>query len=463
MTFEAILLTGYEEFEYAQKALQLDIRDYILKPAQPTRILEAVLQAKHMIEEKQEQDTYVQQLETSYKKNLSTIKKETLSQWIKETPSDSIEKRKQVLQDLGLNIHSGRVHAGVIRLFTHEREPSPIMGHTQLLYTALFNITLETISSVFQDQIEMFQENEDIIWVANIPSSLNKDRIKKALVHLKNNLETYLNISIGIGVGTVKEAINELETSYAEACLAIKRRYYRKDNGILFFDEVSCEQETQKIIINTQLLQLESEILTYMANHMFDAAFGKLEQWIDYINLHPLFDNQDVNTQAFSLVGQIQRLLHEKECTSIEEKEEVIYWIEQIPYIESFTDLSSLIKKVFQEMINIMCANKPIHRTIRLVQAIIHKNYHQNLTLDRMAKEVYVSSAYLSALFKKELGINYLDYLHQYRIEQSKPLLKKNLKIYTVAKMTGYNDEKNFSQTFKKWTGMTPSQFQKGK
>ncbi|WP_130858960.1 response regulator [Gracilibacillus phocaeensis] len=465
LTVEAILLTGYDDFKYAQKALQLDVLDYILKPAQPSCILKAVLHAKETIEQKQKQDIYVHQLETNFRKSISTIKKETLSQWIKETPTNSIEHRNQVLQDLDVdwNIHSKHVHVGIIRLFTTEQQPSPIVKHSKLLYDALFNITLETVSSVLQNQIEIFQENEDIIWVANIPSALNRERIKQVLLHLKNNLEQYLNISIGIGVGTNQDTINKLETSYAESCHALQRRYYKKDNDIIFFDELSFKQEIPTIITNTQLLQLESEILTYMEHRMFEVAFEKLEQWIDYINLHPLFDNQEVNTKGFSLVGQMQRLLHEMEGISIEGKEDVICLMEQIQYIENFTDLSSVIKRIFQEMVSIMNADKTVHRTIRLVQNVIHKNYHQNLTLEGMAKEVYVSPTYLSALFKKELGINYLDYLHQYRIEQSKSLLKENLKIYHVAKRVGYKDEKNFSHTFKKWTGITPSQFQKGK
>jgi two-component system, response regulator YesN len=106
-------------------------------------------------------------------------------------------------------------------------------------------------------------------------------------------------------------------------------------------------------------------------------------------------------------------------------------------------------------------AKVPVHKTVRSAVDIIQLKYNQNITLDLLAKEVFVSTAYLSSLFKQELGINFLDYLHKYRINEAKKLLKDGLKVYAVAKMVGYQDERHFSTTFKKWTGITPSDFQR--
>lgn len=110
---------------------------------------------------------------------------------------------------------------------------------------------------------------------------------------------------------------------------------------------------------------------------------------------------------------------------------------------------------------NVRTSPSPTHRTVQNALDIIHAKYQTNITLESVSKEVFVSNTYLSSLFKQQIGINFLDYLHQYRIEQAKLLLNQKYKIFAVAKLVGYLDERHFGITFKKWTGLTPTQFQK--
>lgn len=112
--------------------------------------------------------------------------------------------------------------------------------------------------------------------------------------------------------------------------------------------------------------------------------------------------------------------------------------------------------------IGVLSRNRPPHRTVQAALQIVAAQYQTNLTLEAVARQVFVSTAYLSTLFKQEMGINFLDYLHQYRVQRARELLAREpLKVFAVAKLVGYHDERHFSSTFKKWTGVSPSQFQK--
>jgi len=129
--------------------------------------------------------------------------------------------------------------------------------------------------------------------------------------------------------------------------------------------------------------------------------------------------------------------------------------------MDTLDDCTVVLQKIVQSIVEAVSNQKSLHRTVHATIELIKQKYNTNLTLELAAKETFVSNSYLSSLFKQELGVNFLDYLHQYRVEQSKELLRQSYKIYAVSKLVGYQEERHFSSTFKKWTGLTPRQYQK--
>ena len=101
-----------------------------------------------------------------------------------------------------------------------------------------------------------------------------------------------------------------------------------------------------------------------------------------------------------------------------------------------------------------------INKLIEASIEYIKNHYAEDIKLENVSKQIFITSGYLSILFKQTTGINFLDYLHRYRIQISKDLLKDvRHKVYEVAYMVGYQDEKYFSRTFKKFTGLSPRQY----
>ncbi|HBR29662.1 MAG TPA: DNA-binding response regulator, partial [Firmicutes bacterium] len=107
-----------------------------------------------------------------------------------------------------------------------------------------------------------------------------------------------------------------------------------------------------------------------------------------------------------------------------------------------------------------MAADQDLNNVVQVAIDYIKANYRNNLNLQVIADQVNYSPSYLSFLFKQETGTNFIDYLNQYRIEQAKKLLRDtNDKNYEVAYQVGYQDEKYFYQIFKRYTGLTASQY----
>jgi two-component system response regulator YesN len=93
--------------------------------------------------------------------------------------------------------------------------------------------------------------------------------------------------------------------------------------------------------------------------------------------------------------------------------------------------------------------------SVKKAIAYVEEHYTSNITLEDVAQYGEISKSYLSMLFKQETGINFVTYLNQYRIEKGKKLLTDtNLKIYEIAEEIGFGSPYYFSKVFKELTGM---------
>ena len=95
------------------------------------------------------------------------------------------------------------------------------------------------------------------------------------------------------------------------------------------------------------------------------------------------------------------------------------------------------------------------------VKKFIEENYpHEDLSLKDAADYMNFTPTYFSGLFKKEMGVNFVTYLTEIRVEKAKTLLCcTNKKVYEIAYEVGFGDYRYFSQIFKKHTGLTPQEF----
>ncbi len=102
--------------------------------------------------------------------------------------------------------------------------------------------------------------------------------------------------------------------------------------------------------------------------------------------------------------------------------------------------------------------------SVHLVTDYIRNHYNEDISLEMIAGKVFINPAYFSQLFKKEVGCGFNDYLNNLRIKNAKILLMQPfLKVNEVADMVGYNNIVYFNRIFKKYTGVTPSEYREGR
>jgi Response regulator containing CheY-like receiver domain and AraC-type DNA-binding domain len=114
---------------------------------------------------------------------------------------------------------------------------------------------------------------------------------------------------------------------------------------------------------------------------------------------------------------------------------------------------------------NIIIGNderKRIHPSIQKILIYIGKNYEKEISFQEIADEFHINDSYLSALFKKEIGINLSNYLQRYRLNRAMELLRNSdLRINEIANKVGYQNACYFTEQFKKVYNITPSEIRK--
>lgn len=139
-------------------------------------------------------------------------------------------------------------------------------------------------------------------------------------------------------------------------------------------------------------------------------------------------------------------------------------YIQNLSKDDSQETLYYFLKKAFDQLFECIYQNRNIRHTRVFTKAkeFIWGNYNQDISLKKIAEAVRINPFYLSHLFRKEMGISFLEYLTSVRISIAKKLLKQtNLSIIQICLEVGYQDPSHFAKIFRKKEGIRPTEYRK--
>ncbi|QGQ96376.1 response regulator [Paenibacillus psychroresistens] len=458
-----VFLSGYDDFQYAKQALQLGVFDYILKPCQPKQIRDVMVRAQTELLLRRNKDLQFNLLERQMKVHSQTIKEDRMLKWLRSAPRNKAARLSEITE-CHMQLED-KVCLVMVLQFDSKKLKTLHYNENDLhlIRYAAANIMLESLHGYFNGRLEIMTQKEEFILIANAVDSNEVDLLKGTLFAVQKNLTDFLKVTVSIGVGSEVDII-EIQRSYDEALEILANRFYYGGGEIFIYSEGKVQDHFSKVYssFQEQISDFQSKINEYIAKCNFSDFVIEVEEWLNAFQEQEL-SIQRIHLHAYSFVNMLIKVVNTgndsflKEHIALFEK-----YAEQIEYQETFEELSTLLTIIIQKMVELMNAQKPTHKTIEHVMALIKEKYMTNLTLKSIAEEVFISPSHLSTLFRQEMGINFLDCLHQFRIEKAKQLLKEeNGKIYIIAKQVGYYDESHFVRMFKKWTGMLPSQYKK--
>jgi two-component system response regulator YesN len=456
-----IILTGHNDFNYAQQAIRFGAFDFVLKPCKPNEISDAVRKAKTVLDEKKFKREAANKSMRNWNANKGIVKEQLLTQWIRSSER-SLEKREKTIRELALPIPSENLHVGILRFLLQQTNAKDYEEKDMdLIRFAAMNIVQETLSPLYRGKLDVFRHQNEIVWIGD-GAELTVNGGEAVLETLFDNMHSYLQMPVTLAVGPIVPHLNGLHESYHTANDMLEKSYFWGEKGLFMWNETPQQESRSNQDDPDGLVEAEKNLMKHLLGAQYAEALDNLDEWLELLCCNRDRNKTEIHLRALALLIELQKVATGRQGISIKWKESTVFWVNQLPNVETFWELSIIVKKMIHSWVEAHTFRDRIHRTVQAVIKIIQARYYDNLSLEAVAKETFVSSTYLSGLFKQEIGMNFLDYLHHYRVEQSKSLLlDPDVKIYSIAKEVGYRSERHFSETFKKWVGLSPSQYQK--
>jgi len=430
---QIIILTGYEEFQYARKALQVGVLSYLLKPLNPEELIQALSQAKQTI--LKDEWEIVQKFGVSNQGlgvDVSIVKTEFLRSLLKSPLEEQLEARLQLYkvqipQIARLGLSSGK------------RILDPV-----------FRNLLPRNLVVFPDESGRL--------VLLLPDDPGKARMQDTeyygICRILIEKGKELGEAVTVGISGSLSQIDELPRAYHEAEQALEEKFYKGSQKIYLFDPSTQKQretELPPIVDKRQLLIVFREM-----KRVKETVSTLLDQ-LKAIQA----SRKSCELVCIEIISVLQEYFEEQGIDKMAEllKKDIFLILESL---DTFSSFKTWLLQFVEEAL-LLSNGKVTHRTRFIVQRakeFMERNYaKKSLTLEQIADVVNVAPNYLSTVFKKELRVSVIEYLTSYRLKKAKELLDEDplLTITEVAEKVGYMDPYYFSKCFRKQYGLAPS------
>ena len=454
---KVIILSGYQEFEYAREAVEMQAFSFLTKPVD------------------------VEDLKAVLGKVVVRCTDEELDRLERERLNHLVEQNMPVLKNRFFDdLVSGRLSDAEI--------------YKNLTYYGLdllgdcFNVLVAEIDS-FEDVVDGMEQREVHLHIIKVLEcfGLADQKIRAVTFHLnggkystilgfsglkteelndasigiaqriqeKVNRQYGLNLTLGIGKGVTR--ISQLKLPFKQASDALAYKFYMGNNQIIHYNDVNYFKNSSRVdtdeackSIVTAIELCDRERLDTGIDRLFNDIRSQActDVYIRNICIHVISKIsvilQDMNESFSGVFGS-----------------ETLIW-EKLLKLDTVFDLQMWLRNILNTVINYLLDKKSgcNKKIVKDMIAYIEKNYMENISVTDISREVYLSPNYTSILFKKEVGESFTNYLIEYRINKAVQLLKEtNLKIYEIGNCVGYTNTSHFCSAFKKYYGVSPNEF----
>jgi two-component system response regulator YesN len=415
-----IVLSGYPDFEFVRQALKLGAHDYLLKPCSYQTVVDLLRNIESQVRQREEE---TQQM--TMKRMLEEVvsgKRELPEEWIAFKHMQAVVIKSRA--------------CGEPLLEEHVKQAVAQAGAADPL--------IEVIG-IDEHYVLLFSDPLDILKMNSLHSIIRSKgfRIFMACVSFLSGSEC-----VEKTYSKCLEMVQYLEFNELSIAVDVQTysNYFEQQKKVTLQDYFSS-QELVKLIMNGQYGKAREVVSTNL---------NRLDQLNVYMD--PIRMKKEVLKQIISL----EHLLKEHGIDFERITENQVDVLTELENVTVFRNVLIWLKKFTMGIVMSMENGNHMPHYIMAAVQYIDKHYMKDIFLKTISEEVYVNPWYLSAQFKKYVGVTFGEYVNQTRVRKAKEFLKqKDLKVYQVAEMVGFQDAAYFSTVFKSLENISPKEYQK--
>ncbi|MGO4546798.1 response regulator [Paenibacillus sp. 2TAB23] len=452
-----IILTGFDEFEYAQQAIRLKISDFILKPitAQEIRNLLDRIRAE-MDEEKQRRED-LSRLTSQLEQSLPLLKERFLERLVAVGLGEAEIAERFAYFNLRPLSPLFLVMVVDIDDFG-ERELTSYEHDAEILRFAAYDILRETLAG---DHVLTFRTREErmvAIVFGEQSESLLYEQVFSLAEEVRYQVEKYLKFTVTVGIGRACTSAGQLPFSYKSALSVLDYRFLFGKNRVLSIMDMEGQPSNGLPLSFDLDRKLASAVKTGAAKEAYtliEAGVAELKRSLVPVE-SCLLQMQKV---VLSLMNSVQELAIHELDPPLEQRINLMH----VYKFKTLDEMEAWLKEVVGSVIATLSENRNYLTNQQIHRAVEYIDSHyanEKMSLQDLCRHVLMSSSYFSLVFKQHTGETFIEYLTGVRVAKAKELLHNTtMKLYEIAEQVGYKDPNYFSILFKKHTGITPKDY----
>ncbi|WP_139903439.1 response regulator transcription factor [Clostridium thermarum] len=441
-----LILSGYDDFNYAVEALKCGVQNYLLKPIKREELYESLDKIENIIKKSEETEA----VKNAYSVHIdeyieAEIKNIILRTDISEAEIENIGKRLQ------FDLLNHKYYIGLLIKEENNKLETDVSLKQDI--SNEINIILDRYGKESQHSgFKTFQWHNGLVIISQDISVFEI---------IKQKCLNDYRFRYHIGLSNPGQGIMSLKPCFAQAEEALKYRIFINYHGntVIKYSDIQDRNKDYN---------LQSDKIEKLGNMLGTDRDKEIYSLFDEIFNENKFRNFSICylEETNKLINHM--VLDEIEARIFSNEEDMLKKIQKFKSIYNFKNY----KQYYHELKDFIISINEYIKTMKEIYGnkdkidkaieFINNNYHKDINLATVSNEVSLNYSYFSQVFKEHTGENFVSYLKRVRINKAKEILKSDeSKVYEVGKMVGYDDSKQFSKHFRSITGVSPIEYKR--
>lgn len=451
-----VILSCHDEFDFAQKALKLEVYDYILKESmEEEHIIELLQRLKQSLIESDQNKHYQIKVERFLKQNNMSLKSKFMEKIIHEPYMNDEHWWQEQEEFLNMDFSSEQ-YTVVLSFIDHYEQTIAHYETEALLQFSINNIVKEVLTDYRHNlQIFYLQKKFFILFPTKNNKQLNLHVIEKIMEKTYNRLNNYLKISVTSIIHKGSHEKKGLVESVKALIKNEEQRFYYPAGSIQFFQRMSYGTAS----IFQQYTEEVRSLKTYIMKEDYEQVHIYISKKLDNIKQEQ-FAPKVVKDWAMKLILDIKLSLNA--LAYFEDLDFNTITSRELQGVENFEALETTIQEICQRFIHRVNEIEAMSHNEYVVKAqrFVRCHLEEKISLKDIAEFVHLNPSYFSRMFKKETGEGFIEYVTRMKMEKAKELLDNTTKsVEQIAIELSFDSKSYFLKTFKKQIGMSPNAY----